>query len=153
MTIEDREIKVHELYSPSAPIKTENIFRGRKEQLNKIHEAVIEKGQHIAIFGERGVGKTSLANIVEGRYRGAISVKVTCNNASTLAGLWKQIFKRVPIGYEFDKKRQIGFQINERTEKVVKNIVTVSDIINPDQKIDIDDITAYLELLTKIDRN
>jgi len=68
MTIEERKIKVHELYSPSAPIKSESIFRGRQEQLNKVHEAVIEKGQHIAIFGERGVGKTSLANIIENRY-------------------------------------------------------------------------------------
>jgi len=151
MTRDDKIIKVHELYSPSAPIKSENIFKGRIEQLKKINEAVIEKGQHMVIFGERGVGKTSLANIIEMRYVGAITAKITCNHESTLDGLWKYIFKRIPIGYQYQQK--IGFQSNDNSNETSKILVTISDLIDQNKQLNIDDITAYLELLAKVDGN
>jgi replication-associated recombination protein RarA len=63
-TWENRKNQLNDLYSPSAPINSEKLFYGRKEQLNKIHEAVDERGLHIVLYGERGVGKTSMANIL-----------------------------------------------------------------------------------------
>ena len=133
---------VSKLYSPTTPIKEEIFFRGRSEQLNKINFAVQETGQHIIIYGDRGVGKTSLANIVGERYRAAINSLVTCNQNSTLSGLWKSIFKRVPISIQ--RYKRIGFQLIEESENQIQSITTLADQLDPQREIDIDDINLIL---------
>lgn len=142
---------LNKLYSPSAPINSESLFCGRTDHLIRIHEAVSERGQHVAIFGERGVGKTSLANIVEKQYKQAITAKTTCNNESSLAGLWKSIFKRIPIGYEL--KRTIGFCSGEESDHIIEQINTIADYINPEIVMDIDQITAYLDYVRDLGSN
>ena len=71
-TILDKKAKLEilaEAFSPSAPITSKKSFYGRYDQLSKVENAVLEKGQHIIMYGERGVGKTSLANIAEEMHR------------------------------------------------------------------------------------
>jgi DNA polymerase III gamma/tau subunit len=53
-----------EVFTPSAPIDNQALFAGRVNQLNRIIGAVSQRGQHAILFGERGVGKTSLANVL-----------------------------------------------------------------------------------------
>ena len=43
-----------------APIDEEDLFAGRLEEVSRILQAVMEKSKHVVLFGERGVGKTSL---------------------------------------------------------------------------------------------
>jgi GTPase SAR1 family protein len=151
LNFEEKRKQLSQYYSPSAPINSEKIFYGRTDQLEKMHEAVGEKGQHIAVYGERGVGKTSLANIMEKRYKMAIPAKITCNNESTLSGLWKSIFKRIPIGYQV--RKPIGFVTTDDTEEIIKKINTLSDMIDPTEKLDIDNIIAYLDHIKLVDTN
>lgn len=71
----EKELKmnsVSSVFSPSAPINSTNLFQGRIQQLMEVHSAVLERGEHIILHGDRGVGKTSLANIIDQRYTGAI---------------------------------------------------------------------------------
>jgi ABC-type molybdenum transport system ATPase subunit/photorepair protein PhrA len=49
------------------PITQINLFAGRRDKLRDLTIAVSQDGQHPIIYGERGVGKTSLANIVAER--------------------------------------------------------------------------------------
>ena len=44
------------VFSPGAPIDQQDLFAGRISQVERAIDAVNGKGQHIAIFGERGVG-------------------------------------------------------------------------------------------------
>lgn len=48
------------LFTPSAPIAVAEMFAGRQEQAIKIVDAIGERGRHIVLFGERGVGKSSI---------------------------------------------------------------------------------------------
>src|SRR5216683_2158855 len=57
-----QRVKVSSAFSPSAPIDSRALFAGRREQVNRTISAVFQRGQHVVLFGERGVGKTSLAN-------------------------------------------------------------------------------------------
>lgn len=50
-------------FSPSAPITRKDLFAGRTKQLMQLIDAVTEPGQHAVIYGERGVGKTSMAAV------------------------------------------------------------------------------------------
>src|SRR5271155_6097056 len=51
-----------------APIDEEDLFAGRLAEVNKILETVLSRSKHVVLFGERGVGKTSLSNIFWKRY-------------------------------------------------------------------------------------
>lgn len=47
--------------SPSEPISSVQLLKGRTKTLQQIRQALLSPGRHIFIFGDRGVGKTSLA--------------------------------------------------------------------------------------------
>lgn len=59
---------LNKVFSPIAPIKRKDFFFGRRMQLDHIVDAINETGQHAILYGERGVGKTSLANIMYDAY-------------------------------------------------------------------------------------
>ncbi|SDB74440.1 AAA family ATPase [Belnapia rosea] len=47
--------------SPSSPIRTPEFLRGRERSLEQIRRAFVQRGRQVFIYGDRGVGKTSLA--------------------------------------------------------------------------------------------
>ena len=47
--------------SPSSPIRTPEFLRGRERNLEQIRRAFVQPGRQVFIYGDRGVGKTSLA--------------------------------------------------------------------------------------------
>ena len=59
-----KKFEANQLFTPSAPIAVAELFAGRQEQAAKIVEAVGEKGRHVIMYGERGVGKSSMAQII-----------------------------------------------------------------------------------------
>ena len=61
MTREQKEIILRQVFSPISPIEEKDFFFGRINQLEKVADAINENGQHAILYGERGVGKTSLA--------------------------------------------------------------------------------------------
>src|SRR5690349_10398978 len=52
-------------FQPRTPITTKELFAGRWNQMTTLADAVSQPGLHVVIYGERGVGKTSLANVVK----------------------------------------------------------------------------------------
>ena len=85
-----------QVFTPSAPIDNQALFAGRVNQLNRIIGAVSQRGQHAILFGERGVGKTSLANVLLKRLRGFQdqfrSVIINCDTEDRFDQLWYKIF-------------------------------------------------------------
>src|SRR5262245_37582556 len=75
------------VFSPSAPIDQRSLFAGRLAQFTDVINAVNQKGQHVILFGERGVGKTSLASVISGMYRAgrAAVMPTTINCDPTMA--------------------------------------------------------------------
>jgi len=49
------------LISPSRPIQSIEFLRGRAKELERIERALFAPGRHIFIYGDRGIGKSSLA--------------------------------------------------------------------------------------------
>lgn len=58
-----KRFEANQLFTPSAPIAVAELFAGRQEQAAKIVDAIGERGRHLVLFGERGVGKSSMAQI------------------------------------------------------------------------------------------
>jgi Cdc6-like AAA superfamily ATPase len=77
------EISAQDTFSPHAPIDDDALFAGRADIVSKLVETIFQKGQHAIMFGERGVGKTSLANILKDRiFSKARFVRVTKRNCT-----------------------------------------------------------------------
>ena len=53
--------RCEQAFRPHAPIELPEFFAGRIRQIERLDGEIGAPGRHVAIFGERGVGKTSLA--------------------------------------------------------------------------------------------
>ncbi|ESU27364.1 AAA ATPase [Flavobacterium limnosediminis JC2902] len=58
-----KDSKVREIFTPHQPIQTVEFFCGREMEVTRIIEYLNTPGQHALVYGDRGVGKSSLANI------------------------------------------------------------------------------------------
>lgn len=56
---------VRKVFTPHQPIQDVNFLFGRQKEVQAMIEALRTPGQHAAIYGLRGVGKSSLANVSE----------------------------------------------------------------------------------------
>jgi len=61
----DKMVKAATVFSPRSPVYRRAFFAGRSAQMNALADAVSQIGLHAVIFGERGVGKSSLGNITQ----------------------------------------------------------------------------------------
>lgn len=125
-------------FSPSAPISSRDLFRGRYQQLEQACAAVNEKGQHFIVFGERGVGKTSFANIIDSCLKNVVVIKVTCNRNEDFKQVWEKALAKVRFATSHDRA---GFH----PEKIVTPIQL--DLFLPANKAVVDplDIQTVLE--------
>ena len=55
--------------TPSVPVTTPDQRIGRSEKLTSARRALLDIGKQIFIIGNRGVGKTSLANVIASFYQ------------------------------------------------------------------------------------
>lgn len=68
-------VEIDQLFT-GAPIDEEDLFAGRITEVRRMLEAVFDKSKHVILFGERGVGKTSIANVFWKRYNAALQTFV-----------------------------------------------------------------------------
>ena len=114
--MEEREalaLRVSTVFTPSAPVSRTELFAGRTDQLRRVVDAINQQGQHVVIYGERGVGKTSLANILSEHLHspsGLISPHITCEAADDYTSLWRKVFAEIELT---KRVRGIGFQPGE----------------------------------------
>lgn len=121
-----------EVFTPGSPINSLELFSGRMEQVGDILNAYSTKGQHVALFGERGVGKTSIANIIAealGTRPGATrptSVRVGCTANDIYQDLWISVFKRLGIEHSPEEFLQPD-QVRQALEKLDTPTLVVLD--------------------------
>jgi transcriptional regulator with AAA-type ATPase domain len=58
-----KSARVAQVFTPGAPIDQLSFLAGRVAILLDIVNAIAPKGQHVVVYGEWGVGKTSLTNV------------------------------------------------------------------------------------------
>lgn len=96
----DHIARIARAFSPSAPIDR-RAFAGRNAQVTDVINACMQRGQHVVIFGERGAGKTSLANalvhVLGSRFVTPACGSINCDQTTTFTSLWKAIFSELAI--------------------------------------------------------
>jgi Cdc6-like AAA superfamily ATPase len=98
--------KINGAFTPEAPINSRELFAGRARERDRVINTIFRRGAHAVLFGERGVGKTSLANTifdflvaVLGEANYAIA-RVTCSASMNFEAIWKSLFRELSVEYE-----------------------------------------------------
>lgn len=92
-----RLLMLGEVFRPSAPITDQQLFAGRNHELFSVVEAIQSVGQHAVIFGERGVGKTSLARVAMLAQQRALAVRINCDSGDTYTSIWDKVLDELAI--------------------------------------------------------
>lgn len=132
---------ITEAFSPGAPVQEKDLFSGRTLQIKALIDAVSQRGRHAIVYGERGVGKTSLANILKlvmhRPNRELVYVRVNADPNDTFTSLWKKVFKRLnyvienSAGQPTFKKIADDFQADISPDDVQLVLSEFSDNHNP----------------------
>jgi hypothetical protein len=91
---------LNQVFTPAKPVSKADLFAGRDEQIGICVSAIFQGGLHIVVYGERGVGKTSLANVLpeiirDARHPDLDAVRIDCSKATDYDGLWMQACKEL----------------------------------------------------------
>ena len=91
--------KLGTVFKPGTPVNREDLFSGRTAPLRRVVDTINQQGQHAMIYGERGVGKTSLANMVWPTLQATgcsiLIPVVNCGGASSYGSIWKSVFSEI----------------------------------------------------------
>jgi hypothetical protein len=91
--------EVLETFTPGPAINEVAQFAGRKATIQRLQDIAVERARHAIIFGERGVGKTSLSNIfhkdLNTATRAVREIAVDADSADSFDSLWRKVFRRI----------------------------------------------------------
>jgi hypothetical protein len=94
---------IRRVWTPHQPVSSVDLFAGRLNEIDAIVGALQTPGQHAILFGDPGVGKSSLAIYTKLMMEMAFDKKVhlvRCDSTTTFASLVESIFLDLGIGTE-----------------------------------------------------
>lgn len=117
----DRTRQVAEAFRPAAPTDRRDLFAGRGQQIADVFSVVAQPGQHALVYGERGVGKTSLGLVAAELFRGAnvLSAWATCDASDDFSSVWRKALGEIVLR---TPRRAPGFgdRVDETVERSSK---------------------------------
>lgn len=134
---------LHVHLSPSKPIQSFEHLKGREIQLNSVEQALYSPGRHIFIYGDRGVGKTSLAQTAAFRHQSSDNepILVSCERKSSFCRTMENIAAKLTGDPTIAKRivtrktgvsiRGVSHEVQEQLEKgLTPSIRDVNTAIN-----------------------
>ena len=97
-------------FTPTRPIGLPDLLAGRLPLLKRLFHDILTPAQHILLYGDRGVGKTSIAKVLavlaqeDDDPKGSRSIVVSCDSNDTYGTIWRKVFQEVLL-----MERQLGF--------------------------------------------
>ncbi|CAG9424671.1 TPA: AAA family ATPase [Providencia alcalifaciens] len=110
----------HEFYTrlntvvrPAAPISTFELLFGREKQINAIESVLYSDGRSVFIYGDRGVGKTSLAHTLAYKLQEENEpILVGCEPSSTLLSIIQDILIKAKPKKDVNKEQVLSASFN-----------------------------------------
>jgi len=106
------------IFTPGTAVKEQELFAGRSDQIKKLGQRIRLAGSHAVIFGERGVGKSSLVNVF--RYVADKSphrvqyIRIAVTTGDKYSDIILKIFKRMTIQYGDDEATILADSYRDR---------------------------------------
>lgn len=93
-----RRLALRDALGASQPVVMREAFAGRHDPMGRLITAIEEQRVHVVIYGERGIGKTSLAHVFaetarEARYH---VIYASCGTAANFSDMFRSILARIP---------------------------------------------------------
>ena len=136
------EVRLSQTFSPATAVNRKDFFHGRQAIMRRLIDAANQAGQHAIIYGERGVGKTSLANVLSSYLEPftsetIASARMNCYGETTYAQIWNALFRQVglPTKGEYDRLTLddvFDTLRNEDTRKLILIVDEFDRIQDPD---------------------
>jgi Cdc6-like AAA superfamily ATPase len=94
------DFKLGRIFTPTTPINSDDLFRGRKDQVRAVVDAINQVGRHAILYGERGVGKTSLGQILKTKLTARqpmriIAPLINCDSGDGYMSIWSKVFSEM----------------------------------------------------------
>jgi len=64
--LQEARLKLRDAFTPSQPVTDERMFAGRVPVIAALIRAIEEQRLHVVVYGDRGIGKTSLLHVLAG---------------------------------------------------------------------------------------
>jgi len=97
----DYMARCQQAFRPFAPIDLPDFFQGRQEAVELLRRELSTPGRQVAIYGERGVGKTSLAQLAYffAKFSDEQTYFVRCETGSTYDTIFGQVLVQADMAY------------------------------------------------------
>ncbi|MEM1166681.1 MAG: ATP-binding protein [Planctomycetota bacterium] len=127
MTPDDRRrlgLLAGQAFTPGPPVRGAEEFAGRDDQLQQVSDAIGTPGRSVLIYGERGVGKTSLANVIDELYRQIsgeriCSPSISCDSDDTFDSIWKRVFRAAASTVEEPLSERVTHQLHDALDVAI----------------------------------
>lgn len=134
------KVEVGTVFQPRTPITIRELFAGRWNQIQTVADAVNQAGLHVVIYGERGVGKTSLANVIKpvinvfderagnSERIPRIIIQTNANRGDTFSSIWRKLFGEI----RWEGNRATAGLVPGRRVAPILEAFDVDDELTPD---------------------
>jgi Cdc6-like AAA superfamily ATPase len=134
-------VRAMRLFSPSGPVTTEQLFAGRVQQMRDLVSVQGQAGQHAVVYGERGVGKTSLAaTMVEILNPDLLAVRANCDTSDDFASIWRKVLEEMQL---VQQMRGVGFTAEDQA------VATTAASMLPNESVSPNDVRRVLTMLSR----
>ncbi|WP_157956447.1 ATP-binding protein [Dyella sp. C11] len=140
------------VFTPGSPVSTRDLFAGRRDQLQEIMGAISQRGYHAVLYGERGVGKTSLSNILVtilgAMPQASLIGRVNCDAGDTFSSIWHKALRDISFT---NPQRGIGFNAADTVAHTPVS-ATLPTVVQPDDiRRTLSDLSRHARVLIILD--
>lgn len=132
-------LRMRGAFTPAQPISDIEMFAGRRDELLSMIRAIEDHRFHVVVYGDRGIGKTSMLHIISylAQKAGYLVRYFSCSEGSDFSSVFRTIAQDIPIIYHGD---------TDPTSELAENGGSLADLMPPG------DLTAsqVSELFAKI---
>jgi Cdc6-like AAA superfamily ATPase len=92
---------IEAIFVPGTAIKEQDLIAGRTDQISRLAGVIRRPGKQAIIYGDRGVGKSSIAQtfyLSIPRLGDLNAIRVPANFGDTFSDLWRKVFRRMEDG-------------------------------------------------------
>ena len=102
--------RLAKVFTPRQPIALPDLLSGRLTLLYRLLDDIVAPSQHVLLYGDRGVGKTSIARVLAvlaqeaDDPKGRRSIVISCDSNDTYGSIWRKVLQEILLA-----ERHLGF--------------------------------------------